>query len=311
MLHEHNWGVILAGGNGSRLQDFTRQLAGDDRPKQFCRLLRSQTLLSATRERIASTVAPEHTLYVVTAHHERYYRDEFHDVCPHQVIEQPINRGTTIAIATAVASARALAGNAVLGFFPADHHYDDAVVLARTLQATYAAARLDRRRVFLIGAEADRAETEYGWIEPGRRLRAAPSRPGRFGAYAVTGFIEKPSSMDAEGLLARQCLWNTFVLVGQVAAFEALLSQAVPGLYEAAHAVMALPAALRPDAISGLYAATCDSDFSRDVLMRQPDRLGVVRLPASGWTDLGQSARLLQVMARSGLSLSADARAAS
>jgi mannose-1-phosphate guanylyltransferase len=311
MLREHNWAVILAGGNGSRLQDFTRQLSGDDRPKQFCRLLQSQSLLSATRERIAPIVAPEHTLYVVTVHHERYYREEFQNVCPHQVIEQPINRGTTIAIATGIATARTLAGDAVLGFFPADHHYDDAIVLTRTLQAAYAAARVDRRRVFLIGAEADRAETEYGWIEPGRRLGATPPRAGGSGAYAVRGFVEKPSSVDAASLLARQCLWNTFVLVGQVAAFEALLCETAPGLYESAHAAMSVPAAFRSEAMAGLYTATRDSDFSRDVLMRQPDRLGVVRLPASGWTDLGQSSRLLQVMARSGLSGSTNTRAAS
>src|SRR5689334_15212649 len=198
MLQPHNWAVILAGGNGSRLQDFTRQLAGDDRPKQFCRLLRSQTLLSATRERIAPTVAPEHTLYVVTVHHERYYRDEFHDVGAHQIIEQPFNRGTTIAVAAAVASARTLTGNAVLGFFPADHHYDDSLVLTRTLDAAYAAARNDKNRVFLLGAEADSPETEYGWIEPGRRLGAATRRADQIGAHAVTGFVEKPSATQAE-----------------------------------------------------------------------------------------------------------------
>src|SRR2546422_5008473 len=32
-------GIILAGGNGTRLSSLTRKLAGDDRPKQFCRLM--------------------------------------------------------------------------------------------------------------------------------------------------------------------------------------------------------------------------------------------------------------------------------
>jgi len=30
------WAVILAGGDGTRLRSFTRHIAGDDRPKQFC-----------------------------------------------------------------------------------------------------------------------------------------------------------------------------------------------------------------------------------------------------------------------------------
>lgn len=28
------WGIILAGGEGTRLRSLTRQLAGDDRPKR-------------------------------------------------------------------------------------------------------------------------------------------------------------------------------------------------------------------------------------------------------------------------------------
>src|SRR5262245_31010472 len=89
--------VILAGGDGTRLQGLTRQLAGDDRPKQFCRLFKSQTLLAATRERLASSVAADRTLYVVTAHHQPYYREELSGMTPDQLIEQPFNLGTTIA----------------------------------------------------------------------------------------------------------------------------------------------------------------------------------------------------------------------
>ena len=36
------WGLILAGGDGTRLRTLTRRIAGDERPKQFCRILGSE-----------------------------------------------------------------------------------------------------------------------------------------------------------------------------------------------------------------------------------------------------------------------------
>src|SRR3990172_10013989 len=33
------WGIILAGGDGTRLRSLTRTITGDDRPKQFCPIL--------------------------------------------------------------------------------------------------------------------------------------------------------------------------------------------------------------------------------------------------------------------------------
>ena len=32
----HRWAVVLAGGDGTRLQSLTLKIAGDQRPKQFC-----------------------------------------------------------------------------------------------------------------------------------------------------------------------------------------------------------------------------------------------------------------------------------
>src|SRR5436190_9072696 len=108
MEGEHNvaimrWAVILAGGNGSRLQSLTRVLTGDDRPKQFCPLLGDKTLLAQTRARVALNVPINQTLCVVTRDHERYYRRELADMRLRQLIEQPGNRGTAAAIAYSAA----------------------------------------------------------------------------------------------------------------------------------------------------------------------------------------------------------------
>ncbi len=49
------WAVILAGGEGCRLRPLTRSISGDDRPKQFCAVVGTDTLLSDTRRRAALT----------------------------------------------------------------------------------------------------------------------------------------------------------------------------------------------------------------------------------------------------------------
>jgi len=291
-----HWAGILAGGNGTRLHAFTKALTGDDRPKQFCRLVGPHTLVGATRARLSSLVEPERTLCVVTRHHAEFYRDELADLPSYALIEQPSSRGTTAAIAYLVARVASLAPNAVLAMFPADHHYEDASLLRQTTATAYAAAAIDRRRVFLVGAEPDRAETEYGYIEQGGLLpqfssAMLPTGPIR----AVTRFVEKPSAAEATAMLRRGCLWNTFVLVGHVEAFSGLLDETVPGLYREFRALWSQPD--EPACAAHLYDELPASDFSKDILSRCPDRLGVLSLPPGNWTDLGQPSRVLEVMA--------------
>ena len=70
---KHEWGVILAGGDGTRLKSLTRKITGDERPKQFCSVLGDATLLEETQRRAAFELAKERTLFVVNRFHEPYY----------------------------------------------------------------------------------------------------------------------------------------------------------------------------------------------------------------------------------------------
>jgi mannose-1-phosphate guanylyltransferase len=48
---QQRWAIVLAGGEGTRLQGLTRKIDGDARPKQFSRIFGERSLLSHTRER--------------------------------------------------------------------------------------------------------------------------------------------------------------------------------------------------------------------------------------------------------------------
>ncbi len=43
------WGIVLEGGKGTRLRPLARRIAGDERPKQFCRVHGGRALASLAR----------------------------------------------------------------------------------------------------------------------------------------------------------------------------------------------------------------------------------------------------------------------
>ena len=87
------WGIILAGGDGTRLQRLTRVICGDDRPKQFCPLVGNETLLEQTRKRAERSIPWEQILFPLTRSHRAFYLQE-PGIRPSQRIVQPANKGT-------------------------------------------------------------------------------------------------------------------------------------------------------------------------------------------------------------------------
>ena len=79
------WGVLLAGGDGTRLQSRTTRIEGDTRPKQFCRMLGNETLLTQTRRRISPLFGSDKMITVVTKQHEKFYSHELNG-WPHTTV---------------------------------------------------------------------------------------------------------------------------------------------------------------------------------------------------------------------------------
>jgi len=289
------WALILAGGDGRRLRPLTRQLVGDDRPKQFCPVLGRETLLEQTRRRVASFAAHECVLVVVVHAHERFYAPLLADVPSRCIVIQPENRGTAPAILYSVLRLATMTPVAPVAVFPSDHYVsDDAEFIAHVEGAVQVVlARPDL--VVLLGITPDTAEVEYGWIEPGRPVTSR----GLWTLYRVLNFWEKPSAALAPRLWTRGCLWNSFVMVAYPSTFITLLQRALPSLVDECLRVR-LGLATSIDSVRQLYADLPSLDFSQHVLATRPPNLVVLPVTGVAWCDLGTPQRVIAIGARLG-----------
>lgn len=282
------WGVILAGGDGTRLRALTRRISGDDRPKQFCPVLGERTLLDQTRRRAAHVVGPDRTLIVLTQTHEPYYRHLLDTTPASTLVVQPENRGTAPAILLATRRLVALGAREPVVLLPSDHHVSDDAAFMSHVADAFDAVTEHPDLVVLLGIEAARPEVEYGWIEPGAPIVGSWSSRLR----RVRRFVEKPAPEAAADLLTRGALWNSFVIVGRPRTLLALLATTVPTLVDwlaPAGAALDVDETAR---LEHLYAGLPVADFSRMVLSPRPDVLAVLPVKGVEWSDLGDPARV-------------------
>ncbi len=292
------WAVILAGGDGTRLQSMTRSITGDDRPKQFVPVIGGRTLLDQTRSRVALSVLPGRTLFVVTDKHRRFYQSLTQSVSPNLLLEQPANKGTAPAILYALMRVAAKSPKAIVALFPSDHYFADDEEFMSHVDAAFDAVQTQPSTVTLLGITPSAPETEYGWIEPTRSILASLPRS----ITQVSRFWEKPNANMARSLMDQGCLWNSFVMVGRVDALLKMTRTALPEMFSQFAAIM--PTCETPaerKALRELYSEIQESNFSHEVLVGRPESLTVMRVGDVGWSDLGEPARVLATLARMGV----------
>jgi mannose-1-phosphate guanylyltransferase len=282
---------VLAGGDGTRLQELTYRIAGDSRPKQFCHFFEGRSLLGQTRERIAPLFHDERTLFALARAHDAFYREELTEIDSRNMVIQPANRGTAIAIALCLQVIIQQDEDALVAFFPSDHYYSSCSAFRENIESALRLIDDYPDCILVIGAEARYPEVEYGWIQPGRTLVDSLVNP----LLRVSRFWEKPERKRAELLLRRGCLWNTFVTIGLAGAFLEVFHATVPEL------VREVKDRFTNHQLDELYHHIRPLDFSKAVLTQMPGRLIVLRDGASGWTDFGSPRRVIDVLIRHGI----------
>lgn len=291
----HAWVLVLAGGEGRRLQELTRDPRGRQVPKQYCDFGTGRSLLARTLDRALVLAPHDRVVAVVSEAHREWWEAELDILPAENVVVQPQNRGTATGILLPLLHIAARDPGASVVVLPSDHHVADEEVLADSVRRAVRIVGRYPQSVLLLGITPEHPDTEYGWVLPD----GSDGADGAEGSasHPVAAFVEKPVELEAARLMARGAVWNSFMLAARTATLIEMCDARLPGLLPSLRGVRLDRGAA---GLAELYRGLPSRDFSRHVLAPSARRLRVLVVPPCGWTDLGTPERLARVMQGAG-----------
>jgi mannose-1-phosphate guanylyltransferase len=268
--------LLLSGGDGTRLQELTREVAGEPIPKQYCRLLKGSSLLEATLARAQLFSRRNQINVIVNQSHLTLAREQLKMLPESNIFVQPANRDTGPGLIFALLQLQRIYPDAIVAAFPTDHYVEnDGAFIAHALHAADTIDQL-RDKIAILGIAPDRPETGYGYILPARPIEC------RENTFHVEAFTEKPDFTGACNIIARGGLWNTFVMIFRLSRMVELLQQFAP--YQFAEM-----SELRdnPKKAAEIYTSLSAWNLSTKFLAHIPQHLIMVEVADVGWSDWG------------------------
>ena len=285
--------IILSGGSGTRLWPMSRSLY----PKQLLALVGERSLLQQTVLRVVSDgggnagFAPP--LIIANEEHRFIIAEQLREIgaVADALVLEPVGRNTAPAACVAALRLAASEPDALMLLMPSDHVIGELDAFRSATKRAAAAARCGHLVTF--GITPERAETGYGYISKGAPVA------GVEGAFAVTGFVEKPDPATAERYVASgDYFWNSGIFLFPAALYLAEIERLQPEMLAACKAALA-GARSETDFIRLDKAAfaRCPSNSIDYAVMEHTAHAAVVPV-GMGWSDLGSWDALWEMAAR-------------
>lgn len=291
------WAVVLAAGEGTRMNQFIRSSYGLCSPKQYIAFTGKRSMIQHTLDRVAQLVPPERTRIVVSPNHTKEIRSQLSNLPDHTLVFQPYNRETAPGALLPLSYILKEDPEARIAFFPADHFIQEEDRFMRYVAAADQVVQRHPDQIALLGIQPEGPEVEYGWIAPADPLPNADES----GARKVGRFLEKPDREAAVAFYENGYLWNTFVSVLKASTLLALTQRYLHGIWRRFERIRgAIGTVHELSTIEREYRTMEPATLSRGIFERCPDQTAVLEVKGVFWSDWGSSHRVLQTLQKIG-----------
>ena len=289
------WSIILAAGDGERVEPFVHRWLGRPQPKPYCTFVGTRSMFQHTLDRAAKVTSPQRTVTVVARAHRHEALAQLNGRQTGRLLLEPAPRNTAASIFLPLTYIRARDPDAMVVVFPSDHFvHPEGDYLDVVRHAIRTAERLTDRLV-LLGVPPDRLELDYSWIERGLPLQGG-SDPQ---VESVRSFMDKPSITQADAAHHAGALWNTLVFAARIDLLWSLGRQCFPemmSLFESLGQAIETPE--EGHLLEEIYRTMPARNFASDLLQRVPEHLAVVELAGVLWNDWGKPERIIETLRR-------------
>ena len=302
-VNQNLWGIVLAGGEGTRLRNLVEKIYGYHRPKQYCTLIGSQSLIKHTIKRASMIIPHQKILTVVNSHHSRYIKEELHHRPEETIIVQPCPRETSAGILLPVSKIYKSDPDSTVAIFPSDHFILEENKFVNYIKEAAIFVERNPDLIVMIGIRPDRIESGLGWIERGNEIFSDTDHH----FHQVKKFWEKPGLSNAASLFEDGCLINTFIIVAKSETLIKKMRSCLPSLMNAFEPIREkLGTEQEKFVLERFFKFIPEINFSKDFLEKITESLAVLEIPDVYWSDWGEEQRVIYDIERFNLSFAGD-----
>lgn len=267
--------LIMAGGKGTRFWP----LSTADKPKQFLKLLGSETMIQMTVNRINKSIPLNRVFVCTTESYVDLVKEQLPKLPSNNIIIEPEGRNTAPCIALSAMVIKRRFKDANMVVLPSDHLIRDEEDFLGSIEYANNFLKVNKEAIITLGMRPDRVETGYGYIKIGKDSYKKNIKE-------VDAFIEKPTWDKAKSYIeSNEYLWNGGMFLWNIDNITSLIKEFLPKTYEALKSILTTREDKIYEKIKENYSKTDAISIDYGVLEKAKN---IYVIPCDcGWDDVG------------------------